>query len=246
MLDHYSYSTLTLFETCPYAFYLEKVEGVDVLDNAFAQHGTLCHELIEEWANGNLKAGDLAGEYEARYPVMVTASFPKFLAKGNYKQAAFEKGLAYFENFNKFEGYEIIAAEQPFETDLNGRRFVGVIDLILRSEAGDTIICDHKSKSLNSFKKSEKTMYRQQYLYSKPYYEKYGEFPKYLMFNLFQDDVKVMKPFDKAAYNDTLDWANRTIDKIENCGILEFLETKKKDLFCTSICSVRNACQNGK
>ena len=89
-------------------------------------------------------------------------------------------------------------------------------------------------------------MYRQQYLYSKPYYEHFGEYPKYLMFNLFQEDMQVMKEFNLNEYHDALHWAEGVIEKIESCGILDFLETKKKDMFCTSLCNVRNSCDNGR
>ena len=241
-LDHYSYSSLTLFNTCPYAFYLEKIEGVDVVDNAFAQHGSLCHELIEEWANGQLKVDELPNEFKERYPITVTASFPPYLAGGNYKQQVYDKGLGYFNAFDQFEGYHVIAAEKYFETNIDDHKFTGVIDLILQSDNGDSIICDHKSKSLSSFKKNKQSMYRQQYLYSKPYYEMYGEFPKYLMFNLFNENVQVMQPFKQEEYEEALEWARSTIGKIESCGILDFLETKKEDMFCREICSVRNSC----
>lgn len=242
-LDHYSFSSLSLFDTCPYAFYLEKIEGVDVADNAFAQHGSLCHKLLEEWSKGLLKKEDLPEEFENRFRAHVTASFPAFMSGGNHKAVVFEKGKKYFEQFDQFAGYKIISAEQEFETDIADRKFVGFIDLIMQDANGNAIICDHKSKSLSTFKKIEKEMYRQQYLYSKPYYEHFGEYPKYLMFNLFQENLQVMKEFKKEDYEEALKWAEDTIHKIESSGILDFLITKeKKDMYCKSICSVRNHC----
>lgn len=245
-LEHYSYSTLSLFDTCPYAFYLEKVEGVDVAENAFAQHGSLCHKLLEEWSKGLLKTEDLTNEYENRFPIHVTASFPRYISGGKHREKVFEKVKNYFDSFDQFAGYKVLASEQEFETDIADRKFVGVIDLVLQDAKGNAIICDHKSKSLDSFKKSEKEMYRQQYLYSKPYFEHFGEYPKYLMFNLFQENLQVMKEFKKEDYDEAIGWAEGIIRKIEDCGILDFLETKKKDFYCTEICNVRKNCENGK
>ena len=87
-------------------------------------------------------------------------------------------------------------------------------------------------------------MYRQLYLYSKHFKEQYGFFPDRLMFNLFQENMKFEKPFDESDYNEAVTWASDIIDRIESAGILEFFDTKKPDIFCSSICSVRNSCNN--
>ena len=246
LLDHYSYSTLKQFETCPYAFYLDKMEKMPSVDNAFAQHGTLCHALIEEWAGGLLRIEDLPSEYEMRYPSEVTRQFPKFLAHGQYKSQTYDKGLAYFTHFDGFAGYEIVAAEKPFEVDLEGRKFVGIIDLILKDSEGRAIICDHKSKSLASFKKNEHDMYRQQYLYSIAYHDWYGEYPEFLMFNLFQAGETTQKPFDENDFNEAKTWAVSVMNRIETADLMDLLNPKTKDvMYCGNLCNVREHCENG-
>lgn len=246
--DHYSFSTLQAFDDCPYMVYLEKIERVPLIENAFAQQGTLVHELLEGWAKGKIKAKDLPREYECRYGDMVTASFPRVLATKGYTEKTYQQCLDYFKNFDAFEGYEVIAAEEPCETEIAGRKFVGYIDLILRDKSnGQIVVCDHKSKSLAAFKKSEKMMYKQPYLYCKYINEHYDMFPEVLMFNLFKENgLKMQQRFDMDTYKETLEWAEGMINKIESFDFIDWLTMKKKDFFCTEICSCRQECANGK
>ena len=164
----YSYSQLSSFDECPYGFYLERIEKVDQVQNAFAEQGTLIHDLIDLWAKGQIPIQDLPKEYEKRYADEVVSSWPRMLASKGYAEKTYQQGLQYFENFDGFKGYKIINTEEKFLTTLSDRPFTGVIDMVLEDEkTGALIINDHKSKSLSSFKKEEKTIYRQQYLYSK-------------------------------------------------------------------------------
>lgn len=247
--DHkYSYSQLSSFDECPYGFYLQRIEKVEQRSNAFAEQGTLIHALIDEWAKGLIDIKDLPQAYKDRYPDEVVSSFPRVLAARGYTQKAYDLGLDYFRNFRGFPGYEIIGTETTFTTEIDGRPFVGVVDMVMRDQLTDElIVLDHKSKSLSTFKKSEKEMYRQQYLYSKFIFEQYGEWPDKLMFNLFKEDGLLMEqPFDRDTYNKTLKWAADIIHKIEDAQMIDWLDMKEKsDFFCQEICSSRAFCSNG-
>ena len=243
----YSYSQLSSFDECPYGFYLERIEKVDQVQNAFAEQGTLIHDLIDLWAKGQIPIQDLPKEYEKRYADEVVSSWPRMLASKGYAEKTYQQGLQYFENFDGFKGYKIINTEEKFLTTLSDRPFTGVIDMVLEDEkTGALIINDHKSKSLSSFKKEEKTVYRQQYLYSKYAKEKYGKYPDVLMFNLFKENgLKRFKDFSVDEYESVLDWAIQIIEKIENYEVLDWLESKEtSDFFCQELCSVRNHCFN--
>lgn len=254
MNDHhtYSYSQLSSVSECPYGFYLERIEKVETLSNAFAEQGTLIHELIDEWARGKLTKDQLPEEYDRRYADAVVTQFPRILAAKGYTQKAYQVGLEYFQNFDEFAGYKIIGTEEKFKIDLplsdgTTRPFVGVIDLILEDEmTGELIICDHKSKSKTSFKKAENEMYRQQLMYAAYVKEKLGRFPDRLMFNLFKENgEKMERPFTTQDYDQTMAWAEEMILKIENFEFIDWLETKPQDFFCCNICSVRKVCPNG-
>ena len=167
-------------------------------------------------------------------------------AKG-YAEKAYNLGIEYFENFDEFAGFTIIETEEKFETEIDGRPFIGIIDMIVRDDVTDElIIVDHKSKSLSSFRKSEDEMYRQQLLYAKYVHEKYGQWPDRLMFNLFKEGgMKMERPFRMEDYQAAMTWAGQQILKIEEFDILEWLECKQPDFFCNEICSVRKHCPNG-
>lgn len=245
--DHkYSYSQLEQIDQCPYSFYMQRIEKQECLPNAFAQQGTLVHALIDEWAKGEIDAEDLPFAYEIRYPQEVTARFPTFLEAKGYATKAYNLGLQYFQEFDRFQDFEIMETETKFETELEGRPFVGVIDMVMRDKAnGDLIILDHKSKSLASFKKEQNTMYRQQYVYSKACCEKYGVWPDRLMFNLFKENgLRMERPFEKDAYDATMKWALQQIEKIENFDLMDYFETCEPGFFCETLCSVRSMCPN--
>ena len=264
----YSYSQLTTFEECPYAFYLQKldkdIDKNDFVENPFAQQGTLIHDLIDQWAKGKIKAEDLAKEYSRRYPKEVDSSrWPAFLAAKGYAEKTYNDGLKYFTSFNKFAGYTIAATEQKFRIKLCDRPFVGVVDMILTDNlTGEAIILDHKRKSLSTFKREEKTIYRQQYLYANYFLQEYGCFPDILQFNLFLENGTVMeKKFSEKEYEETMKWAEETIKKMEEFDVFDWYETKmdklrkkavadgkdpnrlRLDNFCENICSCREICE---
>lgn len=242
----YSYSQLSQFDLCPYSFYLSRIEKKDQQENAFAQQGSLIHDLLDHWAKGDILRGDLSTVYAERYPKEVTAEWPKMLAAKGYAEKAFQIGYDYFENFDEFNGYTVIDTEQKFETDIDGRPFIGIIDMLLKdNKTGEFIILDHKSKSMSAFKKAQDEMYRQQLLYSKYIKEKYDFYPDRMMFNLFKENgMKFERPFTKEAFDDAVSWASRIIEKIETFDEFDFLTSKESDFFCQELCSVRDHCPN--
>lgn len=243
----YSYTQLSSVSECPFGFYLSRIEKAEQQSNGFAEQGTLIHDLLDRWAKGELTKEQLPDEYARRYPDEVVTKFPRMLAAKGYAEKAYNLGIEYFTNFDEFAGYTIVATEERFETELEGRPFVGIIDMILRDDlTGELIILDHKSKSLAAFKNSEDEMYRQQLLYAKYVHEKYGQWPDRLMFNLFKEGGKKMeRRFSQDDYDAAIAWAVQQIQKIEEYDILEWLECKDPNFFCKEICSVRKHCPNG-
>ena len=254
-VDHvYSYSQLSSFDECSYNFYLQRIEGLEEeSQNAFAERGSLIHDLLDQWAKKILTKEDMVKEYERRYSLEVVSAFPRMLAAKGYATKAYESGIQFLENFDEFEGHDVLSAEEKFKIDLplsdgTTRPFVGIIDMMLRDKKTDAlIICDHKSKSMSSFKKSENKMYRQQLLYATYVEKQYGKFPDISMFHLFNEQgVKMQRLFSKDEYNETLKWATDQINKIENYAVIDWLTCKEKpDFFCWELCSARKECPNG-
>lgn len=245
----YSYSQLSSFDECPYSFYLQRIEKVpDLASNGFAERGTLIHDLLDQWAKGKLKKEDMVAEYERRYGDEVVTAFPRMM-KG-YTEKAYAQGIEFLENFDEFKGYKVVSAEEKFTIDLtlsdgSSRKFTGIIDLLLRKEwTNELVICDHKSKSMASFKKAENEMYKQQLLYSQYVHEQYGEWPTTLMFHLFgENGEKPERPFDLKDFRDAVSWATDCIKKIESNTVLDWLDYKdSSDFYCQELCSARLHC----
>ena len=250
----YSYSQLSSFDECKYGFYLQRIGGIEEqASNAFAERGTLIHDLLDQWAKKILTKEDMIAEYERRYSEEVVTAWPRMLASKGYAKKAYENGIQFLETFDEFEGYEVISAEEKFKLELplsNGesRPFIGIIDMMLReNKSGDIIICDHKSKSMSSFRKDEDKMYRQQLLYATYVKEHYGAFPAAMMFHLFNENgVKPQRLFSEQDYKDALMWAEKQIIGIEESSVLDWLECKENpDFYCTELCGARKNCPNG-
>ena len=90
-------------------------------------------------------------------------------------------------------------------------------------------------------------MYRQQLLYSLFVKEKYGKYPDVLMFHLFNEGgVKPQRLFSKEELDETVAWAAKQINGIENYSVIDWLVCKEKaDYFCWNLCSARKSCPNG-
>lgn len=241
--DHYSFSCLQEFEQCPYSFYLERIEGSTTKDNAFAQYGTLMHEIIDKWASKEISTEEMPFVWEEQYPLCVTERWPAFLASKGYAEKAYEKGYNYLAEFDSFNDYEIIDTEHSFAIDINGRKFVGIIDMIaIDKKTGMTVLIDHKSKSKASFKSSKRSMFRQLYLYSLYYKQEYGKYPEKLAFNLFKEDMIVQEDFDEDMLNEAIEWATNVMKKIESYDMIDFLETREDEFFCRNLCNSREHC----
>ncbi len=246
-VDHVSFSQLTTAQECPYQYFLLKMAGVKPEENAFAQAGTLAHQLLASWAKGEIPAGELPYQWDQRFSKAVTAEFPHYLASKGYAEKLFTSILTYFQHFDGFSGYEIIGAEKEFRSMIAGVPFVGIVDLILRDKStGEIVIVDHKSCSLSSFKKSKDQMYKQLLLYSKHVADEYGEFPRTLRFNLYKEQLIDERPFSKEDFVAARSWAENVIEEMKAKDLTDWFDTKPEYFRCTNLCNCRSQCAYGK
>lgn len=240
----WSFSKLSLYETCPRAFWLQYLQKPPLpqQQNAFAEFGTLCHSLLEEYAKGELTADQLTDEYVKRYPNVVVHNFPPY-PKG-YDEKTFDQGLAYFESFDGFgDDFEVVSTEQKFTLKIGGYTFVGIADLVLKNKTTGTFITiDHKTKSESSMKKEIGTYRKQLYLYAENVFRKYGQYPSELEFNMIKSQQPIIEAFDPEIHRQTLEWAENLIDEI---NFEEDWNAKPNPYFCRNICGVLNYCEEG-
>lgn len=235
----WSYSSVNSYHQCPRQFKLSYIDALPRVDNAFSDWGSFMHYLLEQYFKGKLEFFELSQIYVEQYKDRVKCTFPpnKYV---NLNESYYKAGKEYLDNFDgDFEGCEVLGVEQKVKLDINGRPFVGVIDLVLRGADGSPICCDHKSKKAFKSKKEEAEYLRQLYLYSIWIKQKYGEYPSQLIFNMFRGGKKVVHNFVEDELRAAVNWFTSTIDSIYEDT--EFVACPD-EFFCNFLCGVRHHC----
>lgn len=242
----WSFSRLNSFDGCKYEWLLKYIEEPgNNANSCYGQFGSLCHGLLENYANGEIHLFDLPNEYERRFLSLITEDFPKRGEK-DFRQEYFDKGYDYFCNFEGFgEDMEVLGVEKKVDFVLDGYKFIGYIDLLLRNQkTNEIIILDHKSSSLKFKKNGELSksslpkfdeFKKQLYLYSIPVVEEYGHVDK-LQWNLFKDQNSITVPWKKNEFEETKSWALDMIHQIEN--ETEW-DARPDYMYCYYLCSKR-------
>lgn len=248
----WSYSRLSAFEQCRYAFYLKYIledeqtylqEG-----NYFAELGSFMHEILERVFKGEMEMADACDYFVSHYDDYVLYS-----TKPSIMDKSFEACAAYLqeEDLSWLEAYEILGVELEVAFSIAGYQFKGYIDLLLRhKETGNIVVLDHKSAAypfsektnelLKAHEKSFLSYEKQMYLYSCAVYQLYGKFPKWIAWNHFKAQKCAVIPFDADRYAEAVQWFVKTIHDIEN--ETEFKETMDY-FYCHHLCEFRNSCE---
>lgn len=214
----WSYSRITTFELCPYAFLLRYIRCLPDKRNFFSDYGRLVHHLIEAALKGELTKAELPEQYTLRFPEEVTGKAPSTDIFKKY----FEQGLDYFRNF-AFPYPEPIAIEEKVDFDVGGIPFTGIIDCV--AERNGLVILDNKSRDIKQgpkrkkLTKSEiekKAYLRQLYLYSLPIKLRFHKHPDRLEFNCYRTGQLISEKFDPDEYERVLSWASDMVKTIEN------------------------------
>lgn len=239
-LEHYSFSKLSSWWTCPYGFYLRYILKEAGISNAFASFGTLVHGIMERYAKGKTRKEDLADLYEWQFDSAVPEKFPynKYV---NLRDSYYKQGLMFLKDFEGYDNYEILGVEEEFELKIDDWTFVGVIDLVFRDEEGRLIIRDYKSKA--SFKNAEEQhkYARQLYLYALFVKEKYGEYPEELQFLMFRKNrIPLSISFDENDLQEAVSWAKNTVATIRNAFDYP---AQCDDFYGSNLCNFRETCK---
>lgn len=237
---HWSFSRLTTFEQCPLAFRLQYLDCFPQEDNAYAEYGTFCHELLEAWAKGRLLSFELAQAFEDGFDHAILHDFPPY--PQGLGQRYYDAGIKYFTDFDGFGSQQrIIAAEERFDIEIGGNPFTGIVDLILEDrDTGVLTLIDHKSKSTATMKKQIKTYEKQLDIYALATKHLMGRYPDTLCFNLFRDGYMMVQPFSLARLQQTEAWICQTIEAIK--ATTDWTHLEKPTYFCHIICSVAREC----
>lgn len=213
----WSYSRITAFELCPYAFLLTYIRNYPGKRNFFSDYGHFVHQLIESGLKGDIPVGELPNEYLLRFSKEIIGKAP---SNGIFKKY-FEQGLEYFKNF-AFPYPEPIAVEQKVEFDIGGIPFTGIVDCV--AESNGLVILDNKARDIKQSSKrkkvtkadmEKKAYLRQLYLYSLPIKAQFHKYPDRLEFNCYRTGQLITEKFDPEEYERVLQWASDMTKTIE-------------------------------
>ena len=241
----WSYSRVKTFEDCKHKWYLKYIlfpnhRGKDLF---FASYGTLMHELLASYNKGEKTADQIRTEYIKDFKTKVRAKPPSRAVFENY----FTDGLEYLKALRP-SGNKILSVENKAEFSINSIPFVGYIDLVEEQDGGIILLIDNKSKVLkprSSGKKPTKgdgeldIFLQQLYLYSYYIFVEYGQFPEKLCFNCFRKNLFIEEPFDKKAYECTIDWF---LNKIEEITAEVAFRPSAEYFKCNHICEMQEYC----
>lgn len=243
----YSFSTLTMYETCPYSFYLRKKEKVEGERNGYAEIGSYAHSLLEKMLKKEMTVDEALDDCANNFFDYITDTS----INDNTLNAKYVALCEYLSEINEkvLDGYEIVSTEKMMWWNVDKYRMCGVVDLLLRNKkTGKLVLVDHKSSphylkkdgkplksQLNNFTKYKKQMY----LYAHAIKQEYGEYPAVIAWNHFLDGGSITSiQFCEKDLEDTLAWAEEIIRKIEDDH--EFLPNTGSYVMCNMYCDYRN------
>jgi len=237
----WSYSRLTLYEQCPYAFALKYIYGEpNEQTNFYAGFGSYMHRIHELFYTGVLKQEDLVQYYIEHFDEVGPH-------KGRSKY--FVEGLNYFEGGIKVVPSSIVGVEKRINFKVGDYDFTGIIDLLYENEDGTLTICDHKSHPLQPRSNRKKptasdreldSYLKQLYLYSHGVRQLGLGDVGVLQFNCFRiaktlDNIRLEEKEEEAV-----EWAVKTIHDVENASTFYPSEDW---FYCHNLCDHRQVCE---
>jgi hypothetical protein len=245
----FSYSAISTYETCNYAYKLAYIDVVPRENNFYAQYGNLIHECFEKYFSGKIDSYEISQYYIDNYDFSVSIPAPMYGMGDKYR----EQGQLFFDNFsfNK-EDYTILLIEDKVDFDVEGIMAVAKPDLVLRENAtGKSILYDYKTAT--PYRKDSRTgkeiadnkklegYYNQMHVYT---------YALNQVKNISIDEIalwftrlnkivtipKVPEKEEKAIF-----WFGETIKKIK--ADERFMYDNSNSYFCENLCGVRAFCE---
>lgn len=225
-LPHLSYSQISSLNFCQYRYYLKYVKKFEIETPIYFERGRAFHEIAATVYHDIREIGTVVKEN----------------LNSIIEDCSDEETIAYLWNAtsilleNLWDGYEIVAIEEPFALTVapNQPLLVGIVDLILRK--GDVfILIDHKTgKKFQDFQDWEEMIYPQHLqlsIYTRYLIEAY----KPRTYKLYIDQYRWIKRVNRArrplfARVEISDnYINRDINRVLLSSLKEMEEIKQTD-----------------
>lgn len=223
------------------------------MPGCYGQYGTIGHDCLEKYALGELAEYELSDYYKSNFDKAVTEFFP-YNKNVDLREKYYQQGLEYFNSFSGFGDREILQVEGEYLFKIGDYNFTGKIDLECPAE-----IIDHKSKAEQHLKRLNKnhdkpsylTMldgrfihkdnFKQLYIYSIPFFNKYEKYPEILSLNMFRIMDWYSIKFNLEDFEEAKQWAINQIDSIYAAEKFE-KGADASSYWCSNVCGQRLNC----
>ena len=211
----------------------------------YTTYGSFMHKLIERYYKKEITRDQMRVEFLINFSREVMGDRPSEKIVGDY----IKSGLDYIESFRDLP-YNIIGVEKTMNFSIEGKQFVGIVD-ILGEKDGNLYIIDNKSRNLKPRSKRKKPtvsdkeldeMLKQLYVYATAVKQTYGEFPKALCFNCFRNNVFIEEEFNMDTYESVIEEVVNTIRRIEDSESDDF-HPNIDYFYCNYLCGYHNSCE---
>lgn len=247
----FSYSSLSSFSTCKYAFKLSYIDKVLPREsNFFGEFGTLTHDTLEQYFGGKLEAYQLSQYFADTFNTTVRTSPPQYPAGmlERYKDG----GLTFFNNFSfDMDKYDMLGIEEKLTGNIKGVKFTGRPDLVLREKSSKlNYLVDYKSSTpfwtdKRSGKAKEdagkiegyaKQMHIYTYLLRTISNIKIDN----IMLWFTRLDKKYIIPWEQKKEEEVTEWVLDVVKQIKAEETFEY--NNSNSFFCNQLCDVREHC----
>lgn len=243
----WSFSRVTAYQRCRYAWYLTYIEKVSKTSSAYAEYGKFIHSILESYYKKEIDEQQALSRYVEDFEYEVTAA-----VRESTKDKLFMAGVDYFSKFSwQYDNYEILGVEKEVRFKIGGYNFIGYVDLLLRDKAtGDITILDHKSGEfpmkkngvdvLKAHQEDYDRYKKQLYAYSIAVKNEYGSYPRFLKWNYTRSAQELTLPFIESELEETKKYL---LDIIKQISKDKKFEPNPNYANCVMMCDVCKHCE---
>lgn len=241
----WSYSRIKCYDDCRYRWFMKYIIPMQEKEMFYASYGSFMHKIIERYYRGDISKDDMPMEFLTHYSESVKGDRPDQKITESYVQ----KAMNYLRGFEPFP-FNMVDVERKFECDIDGMKFVAIIDYIGERD-GEYAIVDNKSRDLKPRSKRTKPtkkdeeldeMLEQLYIYAGAIKQEFGKFPKWLCFNCFKSGVFIEEPFIESKYYEVIDSVRAKIEEISGLESGDFYPDV--EFFkCKWLCGYNDECE---
>lgn len=156
----WSWSKMNTYMTSKFEYLLKYIlkSKEDRCDSCYTTLGTICHDTLEKFYEGEIKYEDMIDNYNDGFTTAITIADLKFCRSDEEKNKSIgekynENLVHFFKNHVPYK-YKVLV-EKPIIVNIDGNIFVGYIDALYKDEDDYYYIWDFKSSSIYTGKTLE-------------------------------------------------------------------------------------------